>query len=115
MKVKQITVRAGRVVPHPLHAYGNLKADLEIVADVEDGEDPEEVRRALQTQIESLVEQHVADLKSSIRDFENFARQSERIKRLETELNQRQAELDEIKKDFEDCPLFLAANPKKEN
>ena len=30
MKIERITVRAGRCVPHPLHSYGNLKADLEV-------------------------------------------------------------------------------------
>jgi len=108
MQIEKITVRAGRVVPHPLYAYGNLKADLEIVANLDAGDDPAEVQRRLQSQVESDVENHVANLKGSIRDYEQFSQQANRIKRLETELAAKQSELETLKADFnfDECPLF---------
>lgn len=107
MKIEKITVRAGRVVPHPLHSYGNLKSDLEIVASLEDGEDPEVVRKELQAKIESDVEQHVADLKEGIRDLQGLNATREKMKRLESELAIKTAELEEIRKDFADRPLLV--------
>ncbi|MCA9366703.1 hypothetical protein KC887_00355 [Candidatus Kaiserbacteria bacterium] len=44
MKIERITVRAGRCVPHPLHSYGNLKADLEVVAVLDEGDDPQAIK-----------------------------------------------------------------------
>lgn len=108
--IKRITVRAGRVVPHPLYSYGNVKSDLEIVADLEDGDDPEKVRQELQAKVESDVEQHVSDLKEGIRDLQGATEQRERIKRLEAELTQKTEELNAIKADFSDRPLLA---PKK--
>lgn len=109
MKIEKITVRAGRVVPHPLHNYGNVKSDLEIVATLEEGDDPEAVRRQLQAKCESDVEMHVAELKESIRDFQNYTTKATRIRRLETELADRQKELDAIKSEFEERPLLRPA------
>jgi len=106
MKISRVTVRAGRCVPHPLHSYGNLKADLEIVADLEDGDDPDEVRKELQSKIESDVEQHVADLKEGIRDLQASASQRERIARLQKELEDKQKQLAEWEAEFQDRPLL---------
>lgn len=104
--VKRITVRAGRVVPHPLHAYGNIKSDLEIVADLDEGEDPEKVRQELQAKVESDVEQHMADLKEGIRDLQSISTQREKIKRLELELAKKTEELNAVKAEFTDRPLL---------
>jgi len=106
MRIEKITVRAGRCVPHPLHSYGNLKADLEIVAQLDDGEDPDAVRRELQSKIESDVEQHVADLKDGIRDLQSANDTRQRIKRLECELAAKSEELDGLKAEFEERPLL---------
>lgn len=110
MKIKQITVRAGRVVPHPLYAYGNVKTDLEIVADLEDGDDPEQVRKELQAKIENDVEQHVYDLKEGIEGIQSTVNSRKRIARLESELAEKTKELDALKSEFSDMPLLA---PKK--
>lgn len=104
--IKRITVRAGRVVPHPLHAYGNLKSDLEIVADLESGDDPERVRRDLQAKVESDVEQHVADLKEGIRDLQSTVSARDKIRRLEQDLASKTEELNSLKSEFTDRPLL---------
>lgn len=106
MQIEKVTVRAGRCVPHPLHSYGNLKADLEIVARIEEGDDPEKIRLELQAKIESDVEQHVADLKEGIRDLQAVSGQRERIKRLEAEVSAKNAELEEMRKGFQELPLL---------
>lgn len=106
MQIKRITVRAGRVVPHPLHAYGNLKSDLEIVADLDDGEDAESVRKELQAKVESDVEQHVYELKEGIRGLQDSVNTRQRIARLESELTAKSKELDDLKSEFDDRPLL---------
>lgn len=106
MKIEKITVRAGRCVPHPLHSYGNLKCDLEIVAAVETGEDPDAVRRELQCRVESQIEQHVADLRDGIADIEAHSTKAKRIERLERELAAKDAELRDLKADFTERPLL---------
>lgn len=109
MKVEKITVRAGRTVPHPLHQFGNLKADLEIVASLDDGDDPEQVRRDLQARIESDIEQHVADLKDGIRDLQAMANTRKRVALLESELAEKTAELETLRQQADEhdaLPLF---------
>ena len=106
MKIEKITVRAGRCVPHPLYSYGNLKADLEIVAQLEAGEDPDTVRRELQAKVESDVEQHVADLKDGIQDLQAANDTRQRIKRLEYELAEKSQELNGLKEEWKEMPLL---------
>ena len=107
MKVTKITVRAGRCVPHPLYDYGNLKADLELVAELEEGDDPDAVRQQLQEDIESQVEQHVADLREGILDLQAQTDRRERIKQLERDLAARNEELERIRTEFDDRPLLM--------
>lgn len=112
LKIEKITVRAGRVVPHPLHAYGNVKCDLELVASLDEGEDPEEVRKSLQEKIESDVEQHVLDLKESLRDMQGHLESRNKIKRLESQIEQLAKERDELATQFEDLPLLSKSKSK---
>lgn len=88
MKIKQITVTAGRTVPHPRFDYGNVKADLQYVADLEGGEDPETARRELQSKAESDIENHVAELREAIVDHEGYQRRTNRIKELEKQIDE---------------------------
>jgi hypothetical protein len=83
---------------------------LEIVAQIEDGEDADAVRRDLQSKVECEIEQHVMELKDGIQDLQAMTTTRERIKRLEYELESKTKELDELKGEFEDRPLFA---PKK--
>ena len=71
MKIKTITVTAGRVLPHPLESYANIRPEITLTADIEDGEDPDTAARALQGKAESLLEQHSADLKKFLQDQED--------------------------------------------
>jgi len=106
MKIKRITVRAGRVVPHPLYQYGNLKGDIEYVADLEEGEDAEEARKELQGKAESDIEQHMYDLKQNIRGLQDQVNSREKIARLESELESKSKELNDLKSEFDDRPLL---------
>jgi len=91
MKIKQVTVRAGRVLPHPLYDFSNIKCDLEYVADLEPDEDADEARRKLQQQAETDIENHAADLKESIRDFQSYSASQRRIESLEKQLEELKA------------------------
>jgi len=86
MKIKQITARAGRVLPHPTRSFANIKADIELVADLEDGEDEAKSIRDLQVRTERIVESHVKDVRQSIVEGEALESTYERMERLESEL-----------------------------
>lgn len=70
MKIRSITVTAGRVLPHPLQDYANIRPELTLQADLEEGENAEAAARALQGKAESLLEQHAADLSKFLKDQE---------------------------------------------
>ena len=93
MKIRQITARAGRTLPHPTHQYGNLQTSLEAVADLDDGEDFDAAAAALQSDLENKIERHAAELVGAIEAFEETQRQTQLIARLKRELNDRNAQL----------------------
>lgn len=82
MKVTEITVHAGRTLQHPTQSYANVRPELSLRATLEDGDDPAECLRRLQTQAEQMVEDHAATLIASIEDRELAERELAEIGRL---------------------------------
>ena len=66
MKITQVTVSAGRTIPHPVHEYSNLRPHVSITADIESDDDPEEIIIMLQAKAEQLVETHGYILEESV-------------------------------------------------
>ncbi len=85
MKIDSISVRASRTLPHPKYAYANYKADIELHASLEEGDDPAKSVQQLQQQAESMVEQHCAELRGSIDNFHRVVEARQQIPRLESE------------------------------
>ena len=61
-KITEITVSAGRTFNHPHESFSNLKPDVAWKVEVLPGEDAGEVAKALEAQVQGLVE----DLKQSM-------------------------------------------------
>lgn len=62
MKVTEITVSAGRVIPHPRESYANLRPMLSLKASIDDGEGVKAATELLQAVAEDLLAAHVAKL-----------------------------------------------------
>lgn len=94
MKITNISVRASRTLPHPNLDYANYKADIELHASLDDGDDPAKVAVHLQHQAESLVEQHCAELRGSIDNFHRVVEARQQIPKLESQIESLQKQLD---------------------
>jgi hypothetical protein len=98
MKVTNIIVRAGRTFNHPHEQYSNLKPEVELRAELAEGDNPAECAKALQAQAEGLVEDHKQGLLKSINElYEMTEKQTEMIG-LQRQLTQAQSRLDEIRR-----------------
>lgn len=54
MKERSIAVRAGGTIPHPTRRFENSKVEIEIVADLEAGDDPAKCIEMLAEQVSTL-------------------------------------------------------------
>ena len=97
MKITQVTVSAGRVIPHPMQDFANLRPSVQLVATVEDGEDAGVVIRKLQAQAEQMVEDHKDHLISSIHDLEEMATRDREIAQLERLISGSQERLTQLR------------------
>jgi hypothetical protein len=88
MRITEITVSAGRVIPHPRESYANLRPMLSLRASVDETEDISAAVSLLQGVTEALLASHVAHLMATI----EAEYQAER-KRQEEAYDQRQRSL----------------------
>lgn len=100
MQIKTITVRAGRVLSHPTEEYANIRPSIELVAEIDQGEDFKQATKQLQAQAEQLVEEHANQLIESLRDQYELDRSQRRLAALEGELLRKQSELKEEREAF---------------
>lgn len=98
MQIKQVTVSAGRTFNHPYESYSNFRHHVELIADVLDGESPEESTKALQAKAESMVEDHKQNLLRSVRELREMTEMQSEISSLETSLKRGQERLEELRK-----------------
>ena len=99
MKIKEITVHAGRTFNHPFESYSNLRPSVSMTADISENEDPEEAIRTLQAKAEGLVEDHKQNMLSSLEEIHDLEMKNHEIKGLEEQLTRTQFRLDEIRKE----------------
>lgn len=97
MIVREITVHAGRTLPHPIENYANIRAGVSMQAELADGEDPAECFRRLRVQAEQIVESHAAALIASIEERQILKREAEEISRIEKNLIESQQRLEALK------------------
>ncbi len=86
MKVREITVEAGRTFNHPYEDYSNLRPTVRLTATVDEDEDPDTAAQVLQRQAERLVEDHKTALLDSLRQIHELERNEQKIADLERSL-----------------------------
>jgi hypothetical protein len=86
MKIKQVTARSGRTVPHPTRSFSNIKTDIELVAELDADDDPDASIHALRIQAEQIVQTHQEQVCESIRKGVEIVATQSRIEQLEAEL-----------------------------
>ena len=75
MKVKEITVSGGAKWNHPHESYSNLHTELAVRAELEPGEDPEQITTTLQERVAVAVEvekRRIIKLLDGLRNLEEL-------------------------------------------
>jgi hypothetical protein len=98
MKVTEITVSAGRVIPHPFQQYANLRPMVTLKADIDDGEDFEKATKELQAKVEGMIEDHSRYMVKSLEELHDLTEKQARVASLESQIRRAQTDLDAIRK-----------------
>lgn len=97
MKITKITVQAARCFNHPYESYSNLQPQVRLEADLIDGEDPIEAAKALQSQAETLVEDHKQAMLASLHHLQQMSEATAEIRRLGDEISRAQQRLTQLR------------------
>jgi chromosome segregation ATPase len=97
MKTTTIVVRAGRTFNHPYESYSNLKPEVELRAELADGDDALACTRQLQAQAEGLVEDHKRGLLNSIEELQRLSTHQQELRSLQSELERTQRRIEAIR------------------
>jgi GTP1/Obg family GTP-binding protein len=97
MKITEVTVHAGRVIPHPFESYANLRPDVTLKAELRDGEDVTTAVKTLQAKAEELVEEHKEHLIDGLRELREQVLRSDEIGRLESMIRTSQQRLEQLR------------------
>jgi hypothetical protein len=87
MKITEVTVSTGRVIPHPRESYANLRPSISLKATVEAGDSVEVVANGLYTHAELLLAAHIRLIQDRIE-----AEYQAKCKREDEEYERRQRE-----------------------
>lgn len=98
MKIDRIHVSAGRTFNHPFEQYSNFRCDVQLQAEIEDGEDPIKSTADLQAQVEKIAEDHKQGLLKNIRELERIARCNDEISQLEERMRQADERLKNLRR-----------------
>lgn len=99
-KVTELTVSAGRVIPHPFQQYANLRPMITIKAQLDDGEDFEAVAKDLQAKAEGMIEDHSRYMVKSLEELEELTRRQAKVASLEASIRRAQEDLDRLRKEM---------------
>lgn len=122
MKIIQITVSAGRVIPHPTEQFSNMRPSLSYTAILEADDDPGEKTRELQAMAERAIEEHKVALILNMREIQEAAELQAEIAHWEKQSEKAKVELERLReksdindnalpipfpvpKDDEECPF----------
>jgi hypothetical protein len=82
MKVTKIRVVAARTVPDPFHNYGNLRPEIALEAEIDDGESFAQCVEDLQATAEGLLNDHIEHLivaRTAIEDNDRLTAAQKRV------------------------------------
>src|SRR5216684_1345039 len=105
MKIKTITVTAGRTFNHPHEQYSNLRPEVTMVAELAEGEDALAATKQLQQQAEGLVEDHKQGLLKSLEELYQLTERQAEMRGLQKELSKAQTRLSEIRSEHPELAL----------
>lgn len=105
MKIKQITVTAGRTFNHPHESYSNLRPEVALVAELLDDDDPLVATRELQQRAEGLVEDHKNGLLKSIEELHQLTEQQAEMRGLQQQLKAAQDRINQIREKHPELQL----------
>jgi chromosome segregation ATPase len=97
MKVTAISVTAGRTFNHPFEQYANLRFDMHLDAQLEEGEEFLPAIQKLTAQAEELAEGHKQNLLKDIRTLEKIQRANREISDLEERMAQADSRLKDLR------------------
>jgi hypothetical protein len=109
MKVTEITVTAGRTFNHPHESYSNLRPSVTMKATLDDGEHTDSAIKALQAKAEQLVEDHKANLLSSLEEVYEQNEIDGQIDDLERQLTSAQQRLEALRGKRRELPAVKDA------
>lgn len=109
MKVTEIVVSAGRVVSHPLESYSNLRPQVTLKAQLDEGEDYTTAVKELQARAEGLVEDHKNALVNNIVELDRLQKREREIASLEKSIRRDQATLTELRNGNAALPALTPA------
>lgn len=114
MKVIEVNVSAGRVVPHPFVSYANLKPQVSVKAIIEDGEDWQKITKELQAHAEQLVEDHKDNLIKQLEELEELSQRQREVAKLSDGIREAQRRLDNIREQYPQLALAGAVGEESE-
>lgn len=97
MKVTNIIVRAGRTFNHPHESYSNLKPEVELRAEIQEGDDVNTSVRELQARAEGMVEDHKQGLLKSIEELYQLTEAQQQVRGLQSEIERAQESLERLR------------------
>lgn len=98
MKLKTVTVSAGRTFNHPYENYSNFKHHVELTADLEDVDgDGRAAVKHLQARAEAMAEEHKQHLLGSVRELRELQEYQQEIASLETTIKGAQERLEKAR------------------
>ena len=97
MHVTEIVVSAGRTFNHPYESYSNLRPQVTMKANLQDGDDADAAVQALQAKAEKLVEDHKTMLLKQIEELYHLSEARREISDLEVKLSNAQHRIKELR------------------
>lgn len=111
MQITNIVVRAGRTFNHPHESYSNLKPEVELTAEVQEGDDAQACVRELQAKAEGMVEDHKQGLLKSIEELHQLTERQAEVRGLQQQLQSTQNRLNAIRDENPELKLLTPATP----
>lgn len=97
MQVLEIVVSAGRTFNHPYEQYSNLRPQVTMKANLQEGDDPDLAAQALQAKCEKLVEDHKTALLKQLEELYHLSQAKQEMADLEQRLKASQMRLNQIR------------------
>lgn len=115
MKIEKIIVSAGRTFNHPYESYSNLRPFVELLAIIQEGDDPEKAAQDLQAMAERLVEDHKQNILRSLHMIREMDIRNREMARLDSLIKTSQQELERYRNNpFNEKPPLDFFGPKPE-